>query len=352
MRLWIGGGCGEHGRNCFLLEGEKYNIMLDCGVMVGAVEPLPRLSAEQIQRTRYVLLSHAHKDHTGAAEWLVENGFQGIFLMTTETARQLPFTLPNSKLLPTPENVETFKAEELKIMYGMSGHCAGSVWYMLTWHNLRVFYSGDYHFYSSVYQCTHVQKRKADLAIIDSCYPEDENSQELFTRKLESIFKVTSRVLLPVPKYGRGLDLLLLFIRHFPSVHVMLDSHMQSELNRLKSIKKWIRPDAYQTLHAWAPFCGKSDRHVLLLADPQLESTVGQYTAKIYAQEQYPILFSGNVDTGTYAKTLIDSGKATCCILPVHNSDAEYRMFKRANRFQKTIPFHTDRLGSDRDIPL
>ena len=99
MRMIIGGGCGEHGRSCYLLEGSRYNVMVDCGVMAGAAQPMPRLTPEQIRQTRYVLLTHSHKDHTGAMGWLLENGFTGCFVMTAETALQLPWTVPSARIL-------------------------------------------------------------------------------------------------------------------------------------------------------------------------------------------------------------------------------------------------------------
>ena len=50
MRLHIAGGCGEHGRNCFHVEGTQTNFLLDCGVMAGEEGGgYPRLSPEQIR---------------------------------------------------------------------------------------------------------------------------------------------------------------------------------------------------------------------------------------------------------------------------------------------------------------
>lgn len=352
MRLWIAGGCGECGRSCFLLEGEKENMMVDCGVMAGVQDPQPHLTREQISRTRYALLTHSHGDHAGAAEWLVKQGFQGTFVMTAETARQLTFPLTKSLLLLTPEKVESLKLGDAKLRYGMSGHCAGAVWYWLSWEGKRVFFSGDYNFYSDVYECAMVQDRKADAALIDSSYPEDEQSLTRFAAKLTAVLKTSGHVLLPVPKHGRGLEILLLLMRRFPQVNVTLDSWMQSELKGLKSIKKWLRPDAYEELRGWKPAHGKSDRHVLLVADAQLSSTLGRYTATIYAQEQYPILLSGTVEEGSFARTLLDGGKAECCVMPVHNSDAECRMMKRANRFDKIVPLYTARLSTLPEMTL
>ena len=67
MELFIAGGCGEHGRNCFYVEQNSAAFLVDCGLLAGAEDDLPRLTAEQIQKLRAVFLTHSHADHTGAA---------------------------------------------------------------------------------------------------------------------------------------------------------------------------------------------------------------------------------------------------------------------------------------------
>lgn len=47
MRLYIAGGCQEHGRNCFLIELRTYNIMVDCGVKEDKKELYPLLNQKQ-----------------------------------------------------------------------------------------------------------------------------------------------------------------------------------------------------------------------------------------------------------------------------------------------------------------
>lgn len=49
MELFIAGGCGEHGRNCFYVEQNSAAFLVDCGLLAGAEDDLPRLNAEQIQ---------------------------------------------------------------------------------------------------------------------------------------------------------------------------------------------------------------------------------------------------------------------------------------------------------------
>ena len=54
MELFIAGGCGEHGRNCFYVEQNGAAFLVDCGLLAGAEDDLPRLNAEQIQKLQAV----------------------------------------------------------------------------------------------------------------------------------------------------------------------------------------------------------------------------------------------------------------------------------------------------------
>ena len=76
MELFIAGGCGEHGRNCFYVEHDEDAFLVDCGLLAGAEDDLPRLNAAQIQKLRAVFLTHSHADHTGALPWLVQQRYQ------------------------------------------------------------------------------------------------------------------------------------------------------------------------------------------------------------------------------------------------------------------------------------
>ena len=61
MELYIAGGCREHGCNCFLIRGSRYYILLDCGEGLGNTPQLPSLLKEDIEKIRYIFLSHSHR---------------------------------------------------------------------------------------------------------------------------------------------------------------------------------------------------------------------------------------------------------------------------------------------------
>lgn len=55
MELKIAGGCGEHGRNFFLVDNGDNAFQVDCGITAGSDDPYPRLSSKEIRRVKYAV---------------------------------------------------------------------------------------------------------------------------------------------------------------------------------------------------------------------------------------------------------------------------------------------------------
>lgn len=216
MELFIAGGVGEHGRNCFYVQVAAIHFLVDCGKMADTPEdPYPCLAREQIGSLDAVFLTHSHADHTGALLWLYENGFQGTVIATAKTLSQLPFAVQDHRTLEEfcPDGTGQF--QNLSIQWGRSGHCVGSVWYRFAENGKSVFFSGDYTEDTQVYACDPIRNQCADLAVLDCAYGLDETSYEVscdqLVQKTEELLSAHRLLLFPVPKYGRGLEILSLF---------------------------------------------------------------------------------------------------------------------------------------------
>ena len=154
MEIFIAGGVGEHGRNCFYVQGETIRFLVDCGKMAGSAQPYPNLTPERIRSLQYVFLTHSHADHTGALPWLLEQGFSGTVIASDETFGQLPFSLPDTRTL------RSFRPPEgLKLRWGRSGHCPGSVWYEFGLEGQTLLFSGDYTDRSLVYETDPIRRQ-------------------------------------------------------------------------------------------------------------------------------------------------------------------------------------------------
>jgi glyoxylase-like metal-dependent hydrolase (beta-lactamase superfamily II) len=361
VNLVTAGGIGEHGRSCFLLEGAETSVLLDAGIMPGAEDPYPRLSGDQIQKCGWLFLSHSHQDHSGALPWLVEQGFRGRLVTTAETFRQLAL-LPTA-FLPTAAGTEkpvfveeiaktgeTFSLPGgLSVSWGRSGHCAGSVWFRVTLEGKTVLYSGDYIEDSLVYVCDPVRGEYADTAIVDSAYGSDEQDHEAYRRYIADFISALPQrkktVLFPVPKYGRGLELMLLISRLFPSVPLYADAHLCSELRRIEDAAFWIQARSLPELRRLSPHLLEREvppRCMAFIADPQLRQPDSRELAEAVRGAEGVILITGNTDQGSHSEALLKNAAAVFARYPVHSGDSTRNLLCANNTFARCLSFHSD----------
>ncbi len=82
MKLTFLGAAHEVTGSCFFLEANDKNLLIDCGMEQGADiyenQEIPINTAE----IDYVLLTHAHIDHSGNLPLIYKNGFKGEVYMT------------------------------------------------------------------------------------------------------------------------------------------------------------------------------------------------------------------------------------------------------------------------------
>ncbi|UPK44304.1 MBL fold metallo-hydrolase [Paenibacillus pabuli] len=169
IKLKVWGGAGEHGRSAYLLKGSQVQLLLDCGVKKEGAGEYPLIEPKIVKELDVVLLSHAHEDHSVAIPLLYKMGYQGEVWTTRETREQLHtyFRAWRRNMeraghaLPYEEGDEQLiryrflenEAEGgtwfeiipgVSVVWGRSGHLAGSVWFGLEMEDKRIFYSGDY----------------------------------------------------------------------------------------------------------------------------------------------------------------------------------------------------------------
>lgn len=89
MKLTICGAAGTVTGSCHLLELDNgYKILLDCGLYQGREEDFKKFNEEWLfdpSTINYLVLSHAHIDHSGRIPKLCNDGFKGDILCTSAT---------------------------------------------------------------------------------------------------------------------------------------------------------------------------------------------------------------------------------------------------------------------------
>lgn len=352
MKLFIAGGVGEHGRNCFYVRGETIRFLVDCGKMADTPEgPYPRLAAEQISGLNAVFLTHSHADHTGALPWLYENGFCGTVIAAAETLRQLPFSVQSGHTLEKlcPNGTGAF--QDLSVQWGRSGHCAGSVWYRFTENGKSVFFSGDYTEDTQVYACDSIRNQRAGLAVLDCAYGLDETPYDTacdrLAQKTKELLSTHKLLLFPVPKYGRGLEILKLFSDRLTDVPYYADALFLQNLAEQDAGGFWYRPVKIN-----APVCpyDEQTQGIIFVSDPQMRSGLAQKIAEQVLTLGGMVIMTGTLEKGSYSENLFQQGKMVLLRYPVHLNHAQFERLKKQNNFQQTIPYHSKEFSAKREI--
>jgi len=356
MQLQVWGGAGEHGRSCYWLRQGDTSILLDCGVKRVGCGEYPLLEPEAVAQLDAVFLSHAHEDHSIAIPWLYKLGFKGKVWTTRHTAEQLPAyytawtnyvnkkggSLPYSEadiaaiefvyiedISPTLRWADL--TPDLRFCWGRSGHMLGSVWLLFDLGGQRFFYSGDYTEESLLLGTDSPQDVPGGMgalhgAVIDAAYGADPEQQ---ANKLEQLYTASAQILadgghllLPVPRSGRGQELLVLMRQRFPAVPLLVEPELLQAMEQLADQPAWLRPGARELI-ADALLPGSvevirddAQRARLLGADAQpgiffttdgmMQSVKAQaYVARLRQRPGSGIVITGHAAEGSYAQELL-----------------------------------------------
>lgn len=362
MRKFLAkGGYGEHGRSCFLTEygTEGRFYMVDCGIMDSDSNPYPDVTEEELAKTDYVFLTHSHKDHSGAFMHFVEKGFRGTLVTSAMAFELSDITYDKVVILSLDmEQPVAFRQQDLQVSFGRTGHCMGGLWFLITDALGTCFFSGDYQEDTLAYACDAARGMKAELAIVDCAhYETDKSAAELredMLAQTDKYLQEARRVIFPVPKYGRGMEMFALLEKEFPDKKVMVDAAFVRESLRCLKDRAWFCEDTYDKL------CGLLERlseecvdfsredavqpeyDILLLADTHLLKPYNTAFVEKEVAAGARVIVTGRVRPGKLPEKLLAEGKAAKFLYPHHQSRGDLLLVAENNDFTVVLPYHNE----------
>lgn len=173
MKIQFLGAAGEVTGSCYHLEHDGMEFLVDCGMFQGSRE-LERKNHEHWpfdpSRVQFVLLTHAHFDHTGRLPKLYHDGFRGKIYATSPTAELAQFILAdaadiqfhrakehhdqplytlnevkalNSLYQPVVYDEPVHLGADMSALFRDAGHILGSAIIELTNGSQKLVFSGD-----------------------------------------------------------------------------------------------------------------------------------------------------------------------------------------------------------------
>lgn len=120
MKISFHGAVQEVTGSCCLLQTQKTNLLVDCGMFQGGAEH-ERKNFEEFgfdpASVRVLLVSHAHLDHIGRIPLLVKKGFSGAIFSTAATKDLSRLILEDALGLAQREGRELFSAEDIEAAF-------------------------------------------------------------------------------------------------------------------------------------------------------------------------------------------------------------------------------------------
>lgn len=354
MKLYLTGEPCNQQRHCYVVEGERMTFIVDCGYQrCYAGDEVPHIAPEHIRAAQYLFISHSHENQSGALEYLIDNGFTGRIVTTTETARQLPFAVIDPLILEglSMPYHETALPGGLLVSWGRSGHCSGSVWLRMREGDHSIFFSGDYYGRARIHAFDPIEGLSADLAVLDCDYGDSHggNIREMQIASLiEEIGETLAAgrpVILPVPKFGRGLGILAAISEYLPDTDIFADDFFITELMHLDASAMWVRPEAQEILrdilvrHYPEEFIALG---VYFITDPQLDHSQSRRLVQDLLACGGQVIMTGTIEPDSHANLLYRAGHAQLLRYGVHCTQADMLNIAAKNHFGRIIAYHSD----------
>lgn len=310
MKLTFHGASQEVTGSCYLVESGNLRFIVDCGMFQGgraADENNRRFPGFDPEKLDFVLLTHAHIDHSGLLPRLTAMGFRGPVYCTRATADLLGVMLPDSAFIQEKEaewaNYASRKSrrhhraelaplytvtqarEMLKRLHGVSyekeirphprvrarfqdaGHILGSaiveVWIEEGGETRKLVFSGDLGMSGRPILNDPTPILEADFLVVESTYGNrlhknlDETIDELAHAVTDTLERKKGNVIIPAFAVGRTQELLYLLMdlvrqKRLPrNLAIFVDSPMAGAATAITLSHSHLMDDESRELLQW-----------------------------------------------------------------------------------------------------
>jgi KH/beta-lactamase-domain protein len=245
IRLIALGGFREVGRSCMFLQTGESNVLIDCGVNVGAPnKAFPRLDIPEfsVDNLDAVVITHAHLDHCGMVPFLFKYGYRGPVYMTAPTlnlatllqldyidvaereGKLRPYRDRDVKetilhTIPLNYGEVTDLAPDIRLTMHNAGHILGSaiVHFHIGDGQYNLAYTGDFKFgRTRLLEPATFTFPRLETLIIESTYghptdkmPPRQEVERKFATIIKRALERGGKVLIPVLAVGRAQEIIL-----------------------------------------------------------------------------------------------------------------------------------------------
>ncbi|MGQ9596977.1 MAG: MBL fold metallo-hydrolase [Thermoproteota archaeon] len=257
------GGVREVGRSAIYLASKEGRLLLDIGVMLSGrrVKYPMHIPPKDVD---WIVITHAHLDHVGAAPIFFIGGGRESFLtsLTAPLAKLilLDFIRVSKEAVPFEVlEVDKFirKAEKLKyqqevtrngfrLTFLPAGHTPGGGQALLELEGKRILYTGDINtIETSLLEEAYTNYPRVDIAIVESTYanknhPPREEVEKKFVNKLKEVVERDGMALVPAFGLGRSQEVITILAKNDFPYDVYYDGMARTVTEILFNFPEWL----------------------------------------------------------------------------------------------------------------
>ena len=388
IKLYSLGGSGENGRNCYAIEWSEGVILLDCGVKreinENGVGDYPVLTKELVSKLRFVLLSHAHEDHSASLPLIYSMGYRGKVYASSPTANSTPnfmnkwknFVKENNGVIPFSEeditkvefetlNIGLNNIDGVEITVGRSGHVVGGIWFIVNVEGKKIFYSGD--IVSEPMLLHNDKPHEVDAAILNCAYAgkilKQSQQYEILLNSVKETLSIGGKAVLPLPPNGRGCDIYKFLCENIKDMPLYVDKEIIDNYKKLSDMTDWVKNIegsldsgnvvCIDTMEDREEVCLKDEPSVILTQDGMLTAVQGKYYfERLKEDSRNKVIITGHAAKGTIGAEIFNEEysinnsvnlQKDHIIFKVHFDDVDVMKFNNYLKSKTILLFHSNK---------